>query len=152
MPTQNKTNFYIKLAAIVLIMIAAGAGILILKKPSEKLAPSKEPGKTELEGELVAGFPELPVYSGSALVNSYKKQEADMVGFEANWETDGTVSEIMSFYIETLPEEGWVIKEMPDTVNLYDQQLIAERDKTRFYLTVEEGEEKTEINVEIPLQ
>ena len=155
MPAQGRSNLLLIFLVISFVFIAIVTGVFLLNKPSKKLAPSKEPGKTELEGELVAGFPELPVYQGAALVNSYKKQEGEKVGFEANWEIDASVSEVMIWYIDALSESGWVFEEVPEDVDeVFEQSLIAQKDETRVYLTVEreEGAEKTEISAEFPVQ
>lgn len=110
-----------------------------------------EPGKEEVTGELVEGFPELPVYPGATILKSYKKQEGEKVGFEANWEVDVSVDEIMAWYIDALREAGWIFEEEPVVDKTFEQFIIAQKDESRVYLTVEREEEVTEINAEFPI-
>ena len=153
---KSKKLFVLLLAFLVLVI---GVGVALLKKPKDtKVIPADqipatvEPGKTELEGQLVPDFPEFPVYPGANIVSSYKKQEESKVGFEANWEVEASVNEIMVWYSDALKESGWVFEEEPVVDETSEQQLIVRKDETRVYLTVEEGVLITEINVEIPFQ
>lgn len=155
MPVQNRSYFIYLVIAVAVLVIVAGTVLLLPKKPSETVIPIQEPGKTEVEGMLILDFPELPVYPGATTISSYKKQEGEKVGFEANWEADESVSEVMVWYINALKEAGWVFEEEPEDVDeIFEQFLIAAKDEIRVYLTVEreEGAEKSEISAEFPLQ
>ena len=156
---KAKSKILFVFFVLVFSVLAIGVGVALLKKPKDtKITPAGqapvtiEPGKTELEGQLVAGFPEFPVYPGANIVSSYKKQEESKVGFEANWEADASVSEVIVWYIDALRESGWVFEEEPDDLSISEQSLVAKKDNLRVYLTVEEGVSITEINVEIPFQ
>jgi len=153
-PAQNKSYFIYLLVAVVFLIIVAVAGFLLQKKSSEELIPIQEPGKTEVGGMLIPDFPELPVYPGATTISSYKKQEGEKVGFEANWEADASVSEVMVWYINALREADWVFEEEPVVDETSEQFLIAAKDEIRVYLNVEreEGAEKSEISAEFPLQ
>ena len=154
-PAQNKSYFIYLLVAVVVLVIVAVTVFILSIKPSEELSPIQEPGKTEVGGMLIPDFPEFPVYPGATTISSYKKQEGEKVGFEANWETDDSVSEVMVWYINALKEAGWVFEEEPEEVDeIFEQFLIAAKDEIRVYLNVEreEGAEKSEISAEFPLQ
>ena len=156
---QPKSKILFVFFVLLFSVLAIGVGVALLKKPKDiKVTPGQtpeitvEPGKTELEGQLIAGFPEFPVYPGANIVSSYKKQEGDKVGFEANWEADASVNEIIVWYIDALRESGWVFEEEPELDYTSEQQLIARKDETTVYLTAEREEGVTEINAEIPFQ
>jgi len=156
MHVQNKSYFSYLVIAVVLLVIVVVTGFLLPRKSSEESIPIQEPGKTEVEDTLILGFPEFPVYPGATTISSYKKEEGEKVGFEANWEADASVSEVMAWYINALEEAGWVFEEEPEDVDeIFEQFLIAAKDEIRVYLSVEkeeEGAKKVEISAEFPLQ
>jgi len=149
---KKKTFLYILLIFVLFIGIWSGA--TYVRKRGEVSLDEREPGKEELAGELVGGFPELPVYPEATILKSYKKQEGEKVGFEANWEVDASVGEIMAWYIDALKEAGWVFEEEPVVDETSEQSLVARKDNVRVYLIVEreEGALITEINAEFPIQ
>lgn len=155
MNAQNKSYIIYLSVVVVFLVIVAATGFLLSKRTSKELGPAQEPGKTEVESMLIPDFPELAVYPGADTISSYKKQEEGKVGFEANWEVDASVSEVMTWYVDALKEAGWVLEEEPEGVDeVFEQFLIAEKGDMRVYLTVEreEGAEKVEINAEFPIR
>ena len=158
--SQAKSKKLSGFLVLAFFVLSIGIGLALLKKPKDtKVTPASqapeitiEPGKTELEGQLVVDFPEFPVYPGANIVSSYKKQEGEKVGFEANWEVDVSVGEIMVWYIDSLSQSGWVFEEEPVVDRTSEQFIIAQMDELRVHLSVEREEGITEINVEVPFQ
>lgn len=114
-----------------------------------------EPGKTEVIGQLVSGFPQFPRYPGAVVKSSYKKQEGERVGYEAVWENDDSVSEVIEWYRVRLRELKWKEVDFSETVISGSEKFLhAKMDGLEVFLAVEvDGEVGlTEINVEFPLQ
>jgi len=157
-PNQSKSNFFITLASIAFIIVAGTSLLISVKRPVQKtifVGNASEPGKVDLDSELVAGFPEFPVYPDATIINSYKKTEGAKVGYEANWKADDTVAQIASWYYEALIDMGWNFEEQPNNFEEYGEQFfLVSKDDLTIYLTVElePGISETEINVEVPVQ
>jgi hypothetical protein len=114
-----------------------------------------------VEGQLVADFPAMPVYPGAVLEDSYKKEDAGKVGYEASWVTTARFADVANWYVRALRDAGWLILEAPPLKMAPDDIDVATAIKVqRNEITatlfieqeVEEGEGlHTEIDVEIPL-
>ena len=150
--SKNKKITVFVILLIFVLFFTIWSRVTTVQKKVDAPQEIGEPGKEELTGELVEGFPVLSVYPNAALLNSYKKQEGEKVGFEANWEVNASVFEVMSWYIDSLSQSGWVFEEEPVVDESFEQYIIAERDGLKLFFSVEREESITVINAEIPFQ
>jgi len=131
---------------VVLILIFLS--LVIVKNNKQRV----EPGKTTAKGKLVEGFPQIPTYPGSRVLNSYKKEGDGKVGYEAHYFTDQPAKEAIIWYRDELNKLGW---------SIYDEQIegivgefgiMAEKDKQKVNVFVDNEDEGAEISVEFPMQ
>lgn len=109
----------------------------------------------EESDEIVSNFPEFPKYPGAKVVSSYKKAENNNVGYEAKFQVESTVPVVMSWYIETLNNQGWEIEESPYDLSILGEQfLVAKKKGLALYLTIEneDRDEIVEIYAEFPVR
>lgn len=154
LPEIKKKTFLFLLLTFVIFFGVWSAAALVRKRgevPLQELEKG-EPGKEELTGELVSGFPDFPVYPGAAVKTS-RESTGGTVGFETVWEVNQEVPEIMRWYMDMFAgDESWKIKEPPDSPESPgEQSAIVSRDNWDFYLTVEReiDAETSEIIVEV---
>ena len=147
---SKKTVFYFLL--IFVLFFAIWSGAKFVNKRDEVPQEIGEPGIEKLTGKLVKDFPQLPVYPDAVLLNSNKTQEKEKVGFEANWEVNASVFEVMTWYVDAFSESGWIFEEEPEVNETFEQYFIAERNGFRVQIIVEKEEGGTLINAEFPFQ
>jgi len=164
MLAQTKSNFFLMLAMIAFLLVSGVALTISVKRPVDKTiyvgeaseVETTEPGITEFIGEVVFDFPSFPLYPDSSVLNSYKKEEGDRVGFSASWVSGDRVGEITNWYVEELQDLGWIILTSPDPDPLgeYTEQFIQVASgelKANIIIEVEDGG-LTYIDIEFPLQ
>ena len=107
--------------------------------------------KKEWTDRLAPEFPAFPVYPGALLVRSYEKTEEARVGHEALWETTDSVSQVMAWYLEQLPAQGWTIEQRPEDLSASEQFLVTRKGSHKAHVILDSENQKTEISVEFPL-
>lgn len=106
----------------------------------------------KLQGQLVSGFPDFPIYPGASIIGSYKKIDGERIGFEATWETEISQNEVAAWYLNEFNKYiGWTIHELPDTFNSDELVFRIEKNNQKSTLTIEREDDITEITVEFPL-
>lgn len=63
--------------------------------------------------KLVTGFPDLPRYPDSQIIGSKSYTEEGGIGFEAEYNVESTIDEIISWYKQHLVDSGWEISYEP---------------------------------------
>lgn len=77
---------------------------LLLTGCLPKVGTSGQEGSGEyIKGEVVGGFPPLPLYEGAQVVESYGYQGA----FGATFMTGDDLGKVVNFYNDSLPKLGW---------------------------------------------
>jgi len=137
-----------KVNIFLLILVLIFISIVFVQKNKQNV----EPGKTTAKGKLVEGFPQIPTYPGSQILNSYKKEGDGKIGYEAQYISDRPGKEAIVWYRDELNKQGW---------SIYDEQIegivgefsfMAEKDQQKVNVFAENEEGETEITVEFPLQ
>lgn len=120
-----------------------------LPSPEASAPPNIE--RTKLEGQIVAGFPDIAPFPSSTLVYSTAKQNEPNPSYEAIWKTPENIDIIVAWYNENLPQDNWVIESAPDVPGTFEQSFIAQKDNLKLYLTIETSEsgQETEIIADI---
>lgn len=164
---KKSSGWYVVLlvVVVVLVLVLGLVYYLVQSKYSEQAPARKtqtgspdmagldEVETIRVEGELVASFPEFPVYSGAKIEYSYESTSSQPTGYEALWVSNAPVPTVMSWYIDTLTAEGWEIESLPDNrQDPTEQFLIASKgDNTVYLITEDEDKGYTEIFVEFPV-
>ena len=85
-----------------------------------------------VRGEVVSGFPSLPLYKDSQVVESYGYQGA----FGATFMTGDDFAKVVKFYYESLPKLGW-------------DMVVDAKSATNYVFEVKNAQSKGEIIVNI---
>jgi hypothetical protein len=154
--SENSSKKFVVFASLaLLILVLVVGGLWVISKKGETTVEQEQitVEKEELQGEIVSGFPDIPVYARSELIYTYKKMENGKNGYEGVWKTDESVSVVMNWYIENLEQFGWNIIEPPDDLEADGEQyLVAVKGDLVLNLIVENEEGPTEIHAEFPLK
>ena len=106
----------------------------------------------ESKVELVAGFPEFPVAAGAQLESSSKEGQGNQIKYLATWKVNGSVPQLMDWYIITLSDGPWEIEEFPFDPGALGQQsaqVSVDEWRANFTLREEYPGEPIRIRVEI---
>lgn len=113
----------ITIILVLTILVALGAFMYMRKGQlfinnsgeAETKMVATDPAFPEVEGKLIEGFPDMPVYPGAKLVASAKVNPADVadLGYRTRWDTKDGVIQVMQWYETELPKNGWEY-EVPD--------------------------------------
>ncbi len=114
--------------------------------------PTETSQITVQEDELIATFPEIPVYPNSEIQSSYHKSADQTQGFEAVWNSEDSVVSIAEWYLGNLPNDGWRIVDQPRNLNSSEIFIVAEKDSLIANLSIEKEDGYTEIVVEFPVR
>ncbi len=123
--------------------------------PSNAQSQTKDVKLLSLESTLIENFPDIPVYPGAAIKDSYEKVVYGKIGYEAEWSTSDNRRKVIEFYEKALPEAGWIIAFAPEDFDSYENQFIAHKNSLQLLLTVElshSDNNQTEIVAEFPLK
>ena len=131
---------------LILVLIFISVALLLKNKQNV------EPGKTTAKGKLVEGFPQIPTYPGSQIVNSYKKGSEGKIGYEVHYSTDQPAKEAIVWYRDELKKLGWLIYEEQIEGIVGEFSLMAQKGQQKVNVFTENEEGETEISVEFPLQ
>lgn len=155
MLTKNKLLIVILIVAAVLTVLLFSQRRFSENRTSEEFAgKTPESEKTEVYGEVVEDFSDFPIHPEAEVVNSYRKNENNKIGYEIILSSSSPVVEVMNWYIDQLPLYGWEISELPQNrESKMGQNILAVKGPMKLILTVEDehlgGE--TEISAEVPL-
>lgn len=159
---MKKTSLIIGSLVLILIAIIAVVFFPSLRTKLKELVGyqipqevKKDPNIIEQEGQLVEGFPEFPVYGDAVLVKSASLVQpgTSSQGYRAEWRlSQGSVPEVMAWYIEELKVAGWDVEESVDPEGYGEQISKASKGEIVAYLRVEllKGGE-IEIEVDMPI-
>lgn len=93
------TRYQLPVLVGILILVS-----FILSGCLPKIGTSGQEGTGEyVRGEVVGGFPSLPLYEGAQVVESYGYQGA----FGATFMSGDDLNKVVKFYHESLPKLGW---------------------------------------------
>ena len=137
--------------ALMLLSILFVAGDPETCQAAAEAPPPVKFSKKEWNGRLAPEFPAFPAYPGARLARSYEKTEEARVGHEALWETTDAVSQVMAWYLEQLPAQGWTIEQPPEDLSASEQFLVARKGSLKVHVILDSENQKTEISVEFPL-
>lgn len=103
-------------------------------------------GKDEyIRGAVVAGFPQLPLYKGAQVVESY--------GFEgkfgASYLTGDDVSKVVKFYSETLPTLGWEASALASGANSFTFNIKSETQQGTIIVNTAADGKSTAISISV---
>lgn len=93
----------VKMLKIKLVIVIVSSFLLAGCVP--QLGSSGKPvGKEEfVAGQVIGGFPGVPLYSGAKVIESYGYKGS----YGASFITEDDFSQVVKFYNETLPQLGW---------------------------------------------
>jgi hypothetical protein len=113
--------------------------------------------RDETPPQLIEDFPESAVYPNTELKDTGKDlQEAGDFTYHGSWDTSDTVPEVMAWYLEILPQQGWFIDDYPaqDQADFIQFLDAHKEDDPSFILQLtairEPGSDQTEILLEYP--
>lgn len=151
-----------QLAMLYTLLFVVGVSFFLRKetqkttyKPTYAQVPTSPIQFVEVEENLVAGFPTIPIYPRAEIDDSYRKTVRNEKGYEAEWYTTDSVKQVLEFYREALPQDGWVLDFIPENFDAYETQYEAHKGNQKLYLMIEVAETNnnlTEIVAEFPLQ
>ncbi len=155
MPAQISKRIYAIAAISILLLGVILIGLYVKKgKKAIKFEKASGEGRVEkelLQGELVGGFPDFPVYPKASVVTS-RREEAG-VNYETQWESSGTPLAIMKWFMDEFKKDSvWEVLEEPEVDQEYvEYSALIKRGEWLYYTTVEAGEDggKTMIIVEV---
>jgi len=159
-----RKRLYIKGMMKRVYVILAVLGVIFLlsiilpkdKQQNSQIEPQPEQQvrseKVEVEGKLVEGFPQLPIFPDATVEKSYKKESGGKVGYEAVYLTNKFPKEAMVWYREELEKQGWTIIDEQIEGTESEFSLMVERGGKKVNVFAENEDGETEISVEIPLQ
>lgn len=161
-----KQNTSFKKIALVLLAILVFVVVFAVGKPREDYS-EEEPrdsdtnyqgsgNVTNIVSEAVTqdlpepppGFPEIPVHPQATLVTS----STEAPSLEAEWVVHQPLQTVMAWYLDNLPEFGWMITAMPDNpASITLQSTTATKDNQLLILTTsqEDDDDPTEVVVRI---
>lgn len=110
-----------------------------------------DPSFPEVQGRLIEGFPEFPVYSGATLIGSARTSPVDTAdtGYRTKWTAKDDVPTVMKWYQAELPKIGWKIELSGDPANTGEQVVQISKGELRGYLGIEAQSTGVEIIVEV---
>ncbi len=155
--TKNTVIIFAIFAIILVFALVSfnnkqNAAKLVTNDNDKRSSITGDPNKVEVKNQLISTFPSFPVYPEAKIVRSAKIGQAPSRGFEAKWETNESVPQVMSWYLSELKKEGWEIVTPPgDTYTTGEQ--IAKLSKEQMTVTLDidqESKNVTEIIVNIP--
>ena len=116
-----------------------------------KLEVATDPSFPEIKGELIGGFPELPVYPEATLVASAQTNPAGQPpqGYRAKWVTKDPVIKVMNWYEAELPKAGWHYTSPNDQQSEGEQVAEISKGDFKGYIAAEIEEENIEIVVDV---
>lgn len=126
--------------------------------------PTQSPKSLErAEKKLLKGVPDFPIYPGAQILHSYIKHEKNLVGYEAEWQASDTVSNITSWYVNSLTTAGWTVTRIPELlakitppgpVDEIEFMVTAVKNNTTVNLIIENEQDLTisHIHAEFPLR
>lgn len=151
----KKTSLFI-FVGITFIVVVSFLVQANQKRPQTSLAvsPVAQTGEiSRYEQSLPPGMPDFPVFPDAQLVSSYDKKEAGKVGYDAKWESNTPITDIVYWYqYQFTRNPEWTIIESPFNPKATESFYIVERNGTRFVLIVEVEDAKTEITLEVALR
>ena len=157
--TKKMKNKKSLLIILILVFLVGFIGVVTYLKVNNIALPGQsvdkkiatDPNFVEVEGKLIDGFPEIPVYPDAELVGSSKPNGnfEETQGYRAKWYVSGTVMEVMDWYIEELSMKGWTIVSPNDSTAVGEQVTDISNNEFKGYLAVEVDDEKIEIVVDL---
>ena len=145
---------------LVFLVFVVGALVyfLVWQKPMPRIpTASREAGNAlEVEvkdGELLANFPDVPVYPGATIDYSYSQSGTQAQAYEGHWEAQSSVGEITQWYLDNLVADGWeILDEVEEVFTVNEHYFQARKGDliANFIIECESCEGTTEIYVEIP--
>ncbi len=155
---------HIVIGVIIIVLLAGGTFLLTKINQSSKQTTTSsnaqsfpsDPNKLEVKGELVAGFPDFPVYSKATVVNSSRVKELSdpAKGYQAAWKVhDASVAKVMQWYLQELKNTGWQIVVPPNDPQGYGEQLatVSKGGSTAYLIVELEEEGVIAVIVDIPV-
>jgi hypothetical protein len=149
---------------LVILILVAGIGLVLLKSSQNGNVAdivTPKPNYTTLQNQLVATFPDFPVYPGAEVIESRKLDGAvdGVKGYSADWEINGskaTVDGVVSWYKTQLVNAGWTLTPIDPSNNVGVEQYVkVSKGSQNALVTIETGEGSDPSNVgvllEIPL-
>lgn len=96
---------------------------------------------------MVADFPQFPVYPGAEIVKSSQRAKAINTGKDlvAEWKVQGSVIEIMQWYIPRLQEQGWTVEPPNDPQAAAEQVAHLKKDNLSGYIGIEYSEDNQDV-------
>jgi len=89
----------------------------------------EQAGVVEVEGELVPDLPKTPQYPEALVVRSRSKAEEEgEKSYQVSYKVEGTVPDVMSWYLNSLGKEGVRFEVFPSDVKDPEIQFASGRD------------------------
>jgi hypothetical protein len=107
----------------------------------------------QAKGQLVAGFPDLPIFPGARITST---QHAEAVSapfyqpasYQAYLQSDKSVPEIIGWYTKNLQAAGWKMITPADPSTPSDQSIVMTKNSLTVSINVESGSE-SDISIDI---
>ena len=159
---KGKNSFLSKKAAVLYAAFFLIGTSFFLSREAQQITTTQSHAQevtpatifSEKEHMLIPDFPQIPLYPGAQIDESYKKVVEGKTGYEAEWLTTDERQKVLKFYTEALPQYGWTLDFIPEDFDAFENQFIAHKGKQKLFLTVEMSDtnsDLTEIAAEIPL-
>ena len=109
--------------------------LIIFKNPQNLINLFRKPDIQKVS--LPEGFPETPVYLDSKLVGSVSEERRSGQYFKGTWNTDSSVPDVATWYVNNLRDSGWIIDIEPADYKADDiQYLVALKNGTTLQLSL----------------
>lgn len=144
-------KFTIIFSAVIIFLL----GLFYLNNNLKREATTIPPPSTffqEKKAQLVEDFPEISIPPDTEVIDSYKKEEDGLVGFEANLETELSAYGAMSWYKNELTKNGWEIYDESVEEGAGELYIRASKEGRQVNILEDTEESQTIITIEFPYQ
>ena len=144
------TKAIIGLVGVAIVLIAALLAYQFLKGgTANNVINNQWDTKTaEAKNELVNNFPDFPIYPEAKVINSRMLSDTQNQYFEAFFESDKSVTEVRSWYVQELKKDGWKLVTEESNRTMNESTAVYKKGNSKVGLSVEnENQGETEITI-----
>jgi hypothetical protein len=143
-------KFIIILSTLIIVLL--GIYYLVILRKETPFESRSQVIFQEEESKFVEGFPEISIPPDTEIIDSYKKEEDSLVGYEANLITKLSPYDAMSWLKKYLEDQDWEIYDESVEEGAGELYISASKDGQNINILEDTNEGQTIITVEFPVR